>query len=168
MSLPATDRRNEPDHAAWENIPGAGVQWLAVPGGTLYRPAGNLQLATQPAMTFAPTPSNVPNPVGGTGDTATILAAIQTLRTEITTMSATLADQETANAAAIASDLQGIAASLGTLATNIATLTSQLTPGTQITQAAADGLAALKTQADAVAATASSMVAPAPVAAPAA
>jgi hypothetical protein len=87
---------------------------------------------------------------------------------EFVRMSQTLESELQAATAAIQADVAEIATSLTTIATEISNLQAQLQPGATITQADIDAINALKTQADAVAATAQAMALPPPPAPPAA
>lgn len=126
-----------------------------VPGGWIYYggPLASPVLVSDPAQWAR------------SADNRAVLEAIANVSQEIRTMSQTLQQSIQADSAAIAADLQGVAGALTTLATNIAALQAQLQPGATVTAADVAALDTVKTNADALAATAASMVAPPPPAA---
>lgn len=103
---------------------------LQVPGGWLY------QVSPGSPPVYVPDPSAwVP-----ARDTAPLMAAVIALKQEISTMSTTLSQQIDDATAKIGDDLKRLTAGVGTLNAELAAATSNLTPGSTVTQAQVDAL----------------------------
>ena len=124
-----------------------GVHRFAVPGGWIYYGAA----LASPVLVSDP--AEWRHAVGTLHEhtVSTILAGLSTINQEIKTMSGTISTQIDAVTVKFQADVDAITSQIADLHAQITALQGGLTPGATITQAQVDALAAIETQAAALA-----------------